>query len=292
MLKKSKLSYGLTAFIDILGFGSQVASANSGHDLQELLKGINQIRKAFEHKPTDPSAKAMHAAYGKSVLAFSDSVIVNVPLASRMTEIEGTFDALMSELHSMAFAQATCIEHALFMRGGVDLDWWYRDGTTLVSKSLANAYALEGAATVPVIAVTDRVYDFLANHSGRAAYTEDYDPLPTMIREYSGVVAGKAINIRHLDYLSIFAREVDWTPTLANRKALLSLPAEQRDQQMEAWRLENLRYWFAGHARTIELAHSRGHPASIQAKYEWLAEYHNEVASGYTGADPACVCVV
>lgn len=292
MFKKSKLSYGLTAFLDILGFGSQVASANSGDDLKELLKGVSQIRRAFEHKPKDPSAKAIHAAYGKSVLAFSDSVIVNVPLASRMTGIEGTFDALMSELHSMAFAQATCIEHALFMRGGVDLDWWYRDGTTLVSKSLANAYALEGAASVPVIAVTDRVYEFLANHSGRAAYSKDYDPLPAMIRKYSGVVAGKDISIRYLDYLSIFAREVDWTPTPANRKALLSLPAEQRDQQMEAWRLENLRYWFAGHARTIELAHSRGHPASIQAKYEWLAEYHNEVASGFTGSDPACVCVI
>lgn len=292
MLKKSKLSYGLTAFIDILGFGSQVINANSSYDLEELLKCISQIRKAFEHNPKNPSDKEMHAAYGKSVLAFSDSVIVNVPLASEMTEIGGTFDALMSELHSMAFAQATCIEHALFMRGGVDLNWWYRDGTTLVSKSLANAYALEGAASVPVIAVTDRVYSFLANHSGRAAYSDDYDPLPSMIREYSGVVAGKPITIRHLDYLSIFAREVDWTPTPTNRKALLSLSAEQKDQQMEAWRLENLRYWFAGHARTIEHAHSRGHPASIQAKYEWLAEYHNEVAPRFTNADPACVCVV
>jgi len=209
-----------------------------------------------------------------------------------MAEIEGTFDALMSELHSMAFAQATCIEHALFLRGGVDLGWWYRDGTTLVSESLANAYALEDSASVPVIAVTDQVYKFLANHSGRAAYSEDYDPLPAMIREYSGVVAGKAISIRHLDYLSIFAREVDWTPTLANRNALLSLPNEQRDQQKEAWRLENLRYWFAGHARMIELAHSRCDATSIHAKYEWLAEYHNDVALGFTGADPACVCVV
>ena len=292
MLKKSKLSYGLTAFIDILGFGSQVASANSGYDLEELLECIGRIRKAFDYKPKNRSKKEIHAAYAKSVLAFSDSVIVNVPLASEMTEIEGTFDALMSELHSMAFAQATCIEHALFMRGGVDLNWWYRDGTTLVSKSLANAYALEGAASVPVIAVTNRVYEFLANHSGRAAYSEDYDPLPTMIREYSGVVAGKDINIRHLDYLSIFAREVDWTPTLANREALRSLSAEQKDHQMEAWRLANLRYWFAGHARTIELAYSQGHPAAIQAKYEWLAEYHNEVAPGFTDDDPACVCVV
>ncbi len=292
MVRKSKLSYGLTAFLDILGFGAQVANANSGADLEGLLRSISQIRNAFDHKPKDPSEKEMHYASGKSVLAFSDSVIINVPLASKMTKLAGTFDALMSELHSMALAQAACIEHALFMRGGIDLGWWYRDGTTLVSKSLANAYALEGEASVPVIAVTDRVYEFLAHHIERAAYSEDYDPLPAMIREYRGEVAGKAISIRHLDYLSIFAREVDWTPTLANRNALLSLPIEQRNKQKEAWRLENIRYWFAGHARTVELAHSRINVASIQAKYEWLADYHNEVAPRFTVSDPACVCVV
>lgn len=292
MLKKDKLSTGLTAFIDILGFGAQVTSATSPHDLEEILEGIGQIRKAFEHDPEDASDRAVHAVYGKSVLAFSDCVIVNVPLASRMTEIEGAFDTLIGELNSMAIAQATCIRHALFMRGGVDLNWWYQDGSTLVSKSLVNAYALEGEASVPVIAVTNQLYEFLANHSGRAAYSNEYDPLPTMIREYSGVVAGRAVNIRHLDYLSIYAREIDWTPTPANQKALRLLPDEERDQQMEAWRLENLRFWFANHARAIELAISQDHPLSVRAKYEWLADYHNEVAPRFTDEDPACICVV
>ena len=292
MLKRSKLTYGLTAFLDILGFKAQVEGANSGSDLEGLLESIGRIRKAFEHRPKDPSAKAIHHAFGKSVLAFSDSVIVNVPLVSRMTEIQGTFDALMSELHSMALAQATCIEQALFLRGGADLGWWYRDGTTLVSGSLANAYSLEGAATVPVIALTERLHGFLATHKGREAYSRDYDPLPAMIREFSGSIAGKDIRIRYLDYLSILAREVDWTPTPVYRNALQSLPEEQRDEQKDEWRLENLRYWFAGHARTIELAYSRADVPSIQAKYEWLAGYHNEVAPGFTGSDPACVCVV
>lgn len=150
----------MTAFIDVLGFGSQVANACSGYDLQVLLKCISRIRKAFQHKPNYPSATAIHAANRKSVLAFSDSVIVIVHLASRITEIEDTFDALTCELHSMVFAQATCIEHALFMRGGGDFDQWYRDGTKLVSKSLANAYALKSEAFVLVIAVAHRVYDY------------------------------------------------------------------------------------------------------------------------------------
>ncbi|MCE4556269.1 hypothetical protein [Pelomonas cellulosilytica] len=292
MIKKSKLSFGLTAFLDILGFGAQVATANTQGDLQALLKSIKRIRKAFEHKPRDAAEREIHAAYAKTVLAFSDSVIVNVPLASKMTEVSGTFDAFMSELHSMACAQASCIEHALFLRGGVDLDWWYRDGSTLVSKSLANAYAQEGTACVPVIAVTDRVYEFLAKHQERKAYSTDSDPLPRMIREYTGVVAGKSIHVRFLDYLSIFAREIDWTPTSSNRSFLLGLPEEARDQQMEAWRLENLRYWFAGHARTIEMAHGGTNVPSVQAKYQWLAEYHNAVALVFTQGDPSCICVL
>lgn len=292
MLDESKLSTGLTAFIDILGFGAQVTSATSKHDLEELVRCVSLIRTEFEHEPEETSDRDVHAAYGKSVLAFSDCVIVNVPLASKMTEIEGTFDTLLGELNSMAIAQARCIGHALFMRGGVDLGWWYHDGTTLVSKSLVNAYALEGKASVPVMAVTDRLYEFLANHIGRTYYSDEYDPLPPMIREYSGVVAGKAVKIRHLDYLTIYAREIEWIPTRADQEALRFLPAEQKDQQMEAWRLEGLRYWFAGHARTIELALSQAHDPKVRAKYEWLAEYHNEVAPRLTDNDPACVCIV
>jgi hypothetical protein len=292
LFRKSKLTHGLTAFLDILGFTVQVKDAEPGSNVEGLVGSIRLIRKAFGHGARDSSTKAIHLAYGKSVLAFSDCVIVNVPLVSRMTELQGEFDALMSELHSMALAQATCIEHALFLRGGVDLGWWYRDGTTLVSRSLANAYALEGTASVPVIALTDQLYSFLARHTERLAYSEDYDPLPAMIRRFSGFVAGKQISIRYLDYLSILAREIDWTPTPAYKNALLSLPEEQRDAQKDAWRLENLRYWFAGHARTVELAHSRVDEPHIRAKYEWLAEYHNEVAPGFSEGDPSCVCVV
>ncbi len=40
-------------------------------------------------------------------------------------------------------------------------------------------------------------------------------------------------------YLSIFAREVDWIPTLANREALRSLPAEQKDEVAPGFTDEN-----------------------------------------------------
>ncbi|MFW5329681.1 hypothetical protein [Hydrogenophaga sp. ZJX-1] len=292
MFDKSKLTYGLTAFLDILGFGAQVLSVTPEEDLEGLLNDIRLIRKEFEHEPSDPSDQEIHLAYGKTVLAFSDSVIVNIPLVSRMVSISGEFDALGSELHSMALAQFICIENALFLRGGVDLDWWYLDGTTLVSKSLANAYSLEGKACVPVIAVSNKLYSFLENNSGRRNYSPDIDPLLANFRRFSGEVAGKTIDIRFLDYLSIVAGEIDWSATPAKLKFLASLDDEQKDKQKWAWHQENLRTLFAVHARTVEMAHSRCEEASIQAKYLWLAEYHNEVASEFSIDDPSCFCAV
>lgn len=292
MFKKSKLSYGLTAFLDVLGFGSQVLMAQDKDDIDSVLESVSLIRDAFEYRPNDSTVRDTQKAYRKSVLAFSDSVIVNVPLASRMTEIQGTFDGLMSELHSMAVAQAKCVENGLFLRGGVDLDWWYRHGETLVSKSLTVAYGLEGSACVPVIAVSERVFKYFSEHHGRSYYAKSADPFPSLVRRFIGDVCGTPVDVHFLDYLSAFAGEIDWTPSKSNRNHLLSLPAEERDAQMEAWRRENLTYWFAGHARMIELANSRTNVSSVQAKYKWLADYHNEVAPNWTDGEDSCVCVV
>lgn len=44
MIKKSKLSFGLTAVLDIRGFGAQVAIAHSQGDLQALLKAHSPSR--------------------------------------------------------------------------------------------------------------------------------------------------------------------------------------------------------------------------------------------------------
>jgi hypothetical protein len=292
MFKKSKLSVGLTAFLDVLGFGAELENVTTSADIEALLQAVSLIRKAFDYKPDDPDVRAMQKAFGKAVLAFSDSVIVNVPVASEMTRLEGSFDGLMSELHSMAVAQANCVENGLFLRGGVDLDWWYRDGSVLASKGLAVAYALEGESCVPVIAISENLRKFLSGHAGRTAYSKSSDPFPGLIRHYSGVVHGKAIDIQFLDYLSTFAREIDWTPSLANRNHLLTLPSDDRDKQLELWRQENLAYWFAGHARLVELAHSRAAIPSVAAKYKWLADYHNDIASNWVPGEPSCVCVV
>lgn len=292
MFKKSKLSTGLTAFLDILGFGAEVGRANTVHDLKSILDDISLIRKAFDYKSDDPIVRDLQESFGKSVLAFSDSVIVNVPLSSEMTRSEGHFDGLMSELHSMAVAQAHCVENGLFLRGGVDFDWWYRDGSTLVSKGLAASYALEGASCVPVIAITEKVRNFLGKHLGRTAYSSSSDPFPRLTRHFTGEVYGKHLDIYYLDYLSMFAGEIDWTPSLANRSILLSLPREERSAKQEIWRQENLAYWFAGHARIVELAHSRTNADSVQAKYRWLSDYHNDVASRLVPDEPSCVCVL
>jgi hypothetical protein len=151
-LPQKNIYIGITAFLDVLGFGDRVLKADKIADIDAIAKDIRKIQTEFEFKPKDKFIKKAHSYYKKTVLAFSDSVIVNVSLQSQMTMIQGTFDPLMSELVDMALAQSQCVNSGLFLRGGVDIGWWYRRGSTLISKSLVGAYKWEKRANVPMIA--------------------------------------------------------------------------------------------------------------------------------------------
>lgn len=48
------------------------------------------------------------------LLAFSDCIVISVPLRSDLAEHEGTFDVLMSELTSFAWAQGACVLRGIF----------------------------------------------------------------------------------------------------------------------------------------------------------------------------------
>jgi hypothetical protein len=261
-LSQKNVSVGITAFLDILGFGNRVLSAQSIQDIDDIAKDVKRIQKNFDYKSEDSSVRELQKHYKKTVLAFSDSVIVNVPLQSRMTEMQGTFDAVMSELSSIAFAQAQCVNSGLFLRGGVDIGWWYRRGATLASQSMVRAYKTEGQANVPVIALTDDLYDFLAKNIGRKNYSADYDPFPRLFRKYSASGAKGKVSFWYLDYIDVFAESIDWITSKSQHQQYRAASADERDRIMEAGYTRNREIWFTHHARTIEAAHAVAAPKS------------------------------
>ena len=283
-MSRKNISLGVTAFLDILGFGDRVLTATSVKDVDHIAKDVRRIQEEFDYKPKDPAIREIHGHYKKTVLAFSDSVIVNVPLQSEMTELEGTFDSLMSELSSMAFAQARCVNQGLFLRGGVDLGWWYRRGSTLVSQSMARAYKAEGAADVPVIALTDDLYQFFSGHTARQHYSDDIEPVRRLLRQYSASGPRGQVTYWYLDYISTFAESIDWITSKAHHREYLIADPDKKEEVMEKGYKKNLDSWFAHHARAVENAHARASSEKVKQKYVWLAAYHNEIAPRFTKA--------
>jgi hypothetical protein len=149
-------SIGVTAFLDVLGFGDRVLEATDKTHIDAVVKDVRKIQAAFDLPPKDKHSKESRAASKKTVLAFSDCVVINVALKSQLSDLLGTFDSIISELSLMALAQGECAAEGLFLRGGVDLGWWFRQGSVLVSESLVRAYKAETTADVPVIRLTSR----------------------------------------------------------------------------------------------------------------------------------------
>lgn len=288
-MQQKNISISITAFLDVLGFSDRVLNAKNTADVDAITKDIRKIQSEFDFKPKDKLTREVHANYKKTVLAFSDSVIVNVPLQSEMTDLEGTFDALMSELSSMAFAQGRCVTSGLFLRGGVDLGWWYRRGATLISQSMVRAYKAEGRANVPVIALTDDLYEYFSRHSHRSFYSNDIEPVRRSLRHYSEQGPNGMVSFWYLDYITIYAESIGWSTSRAQHQAYLAATSQDKQKIMDDGYRTNLTSWFDHHARTIELAHEDSNVSSVKSKYEWLAAYHNEIAVKFTNA-PSCRC--
>jgi hypothetical protein len=283
-------SVGVTAFIDILGFGARVLDVKSFEDLVNINNSVELIREAFDCGTVDDLTKKVQKIYKKTVLAFSDSVIVNFPIKSGATKYEGTFDPVMSEISGFGMAQGTCVKEGLFIRGGVDLGWWYQSGKTLISQSLTRAYYSEGMAGAPVLALTDNLYKFLAEHSHRDFYAKDADPINDSFRKYEGVVKGKNASFWYIDYLRICLESIGWVRSQSQLDAYKNAPpnTDERQKIIDAGYCKNIDDWLTKHAVNIKTAHTLADKKS-QSKYVWLAAYHNEYAEKYS-SNENCFC--
>lgn len=286
-MEEKDISVGVTAFIDILGFGNKVLAAESIDDIKEIHKGVKLIQDAFDFETDDALTREVQEMHKTTVLAFSDCVIVNIPLESDATKYEGTFDPIMSEITSFAYGQGICCLNSLFVRGGLDLGWWYQEDATLISQSMVNAYKAEGAVSVPVIALTDRVFDYFSNHSHRDFYSEDYDPIPRVFR----TVEIKGKKHLYIDYMTICLEAVGWQRSNEQLNEYRLSSPEDKDKIMNEGYRNNIDEWLKTHSENIKRAYAEASDDCVKAKYEWLANYHNEIANNFT-RNQECQCII
>lgn len=283
-MQRKKISAGITAFIDILGFGDRVVKADSFQDIESVEESVQIVRNAFDYAPKDPLTLESQKTSGIKILAFSDSVIVNVPLQSESTKYGGTFDPIMSEIQGFAYAQGICVQKSLFIRGGVDIGWWYQNGSILISQSLTQAYRAEGKAKYPVIALTDDLVKYFSEHSDRNFYSKKFDPISTSLRKVS--LDGKEVYF--IDYIKICLDSLNGVLSPKQRERYLASPGDKKQSIINDAYHSNIEAWLVPHAKNIEAAHALAAP-KVKEKYEWLAEYHNEIARKYSGSDN-CLC--
>lgn len=287
-LELDDLSTGMTGFIDILGFSAKVSAAKTIEDVRDIHKCIKVVQDNFEFLNNDDFTTQVHELNMKKVLAFSDCVVINIPLESESTKYSGSFDPIMMELLNLAFSQGMCVHQNLFIRGGLDLGWWYNQGDTLISSGLVNSAKREESANVPVIALCDSLYDYFEKHPDRNSYSKDIDPIPAMFKFYQD----EKTSFYYLDYIYLCLNNMDWCPVGDERDLYQQASENQKDTMRNEGYQNMVDRWLKGHARIIEKAAS--HVSSIpkvHSKYIWLSQYHNEVAKGFT-LNSECMCNV
>ena len=270
------LSSGITAFIDLLGFGGRVSCAETTEDLSSILDSLKFVRHEFNDSVEDDIKELTAATY----VAASDSVIINLPLKSKISELTGEFDNIMNEITGFAYSQSQCVLKGIFLRGGIAQGWWYKEKDLLVSQSMVNAYSLEEKICYPVIGITKDLYDFLDQHSGKKAY--GYNPLDRTF----GKTKVKGSEVIYLDYIQVCTDAIDGD--VQNAK---NFTGEEKNNFLNETRHQNVEIWFKAHKEQIIQAYKAVSPPNekVLEKYLWLAKYHNEKAELFNLSDE-CVC--
>jgi len=284
---EDNLSVGITAFIDILGFGEKILNAESFDDIKIIKQEIEQIQKEFDFESKDEQISELQKSHKKTVLAFSDCVIINVPLQSEATEYSGTFDPLMNELVGFAYTQGSCVLNSIFLRGGVETGWWLQEGSTLMSQSLVDSVKRESSADVPVIALCETIYKYFSDHDHRKFYSEDDDPIKSMFREYKT----DDDSFFYIDYISICLRSLDWHRSRSQLNKYQASSPEEKDEIVTSGHRDNVDDWLCEHARNIEEAYKIAPNKKVKYKYQWLSNYHNEISEKYS-TNTSCQCKV
>ncbi len=281
--QKQYLSFGMVAFVDLLGYSDRVRALETPEELIALETQVLRVQKWFQHKPTEELEKQEHKLAAKTVLAFSDCVVVSVPFHSTLAKFQGDFDVMMAEVSSLGMAQGQCAVNGIFVRGGADFGMWYRRGATLISPAMVNAYHLEGAVCVPMIGLTDEFYQHLAQHKHRSFYSKDIDPL-RLIRRFEKLPNGSSQWL--IDYVPLCLESVDGALSAEEKVEYRDAGPERRDEIMNTAFARDCKDWARWHADEIKKGFAGSDVASVKAKYEWLAQYHDDALGRFFSAPP------
>lgn len=283
-LSKRFVNVGMVAFVDLLGFSARVLAVETEDDLKAIEVDVRRVQKWFGHRPKDDGAREIQKLQSKTVLAFSDCLVVAVPTYSELAGSEGDFDVQLGEIVALAYAQGLCVLNGIFVRGGADYGLWYKRSDTLISPAMVCAYDLERTAVVPMIAISDDLMKHFQDHPHRKFYFEDPDPVDRYFREFT-LPSGE--NIWMIDYLPLTLGELDGTLTSAEKDAYRTADPKGKENLRNAAWIRAIHDTSVEHKNQIVNAYTSAESEKIKIKYSWLAEYHDGAIRRFLENPPA-----
>ena len=236
----------LVAFIDVLGFGSQVLAIKDEAALKRACATLTAVQAAFylpNANKVRSKQKKTNKDWGMSTLALSDSVVIAIsPTCPAMSNM-GKSDFWGYSIYGLAQAQYDCIlKHGIFMRGGFATGPFLFNKDRLVSPAQVEAYHIESkVGQVPVIALSHKTYLWIQQNSKGPTGVANWQ------EKYFRILRQAAFDppLYFLDYLRVAIDDADGEP----------VPLLQRHK---------------------ELIQSALAASKAKEKYLWLAKYHND----------------
>ena len=283
-VKKTSISDDecLVAYIDIMGFASEIKQAKTQKHLLDAYNKIRFVQEAFDHPSASDNpaeTKELNKQYGRRVIALSDAIIVvfnpkNIKYPS--TAFGDLFGLFFSDL---SLAQGQCVNRGIFLRGALAIGTFHYAKNVLLSPALAIAYELESKGVVnPVIVMPEYIRNKVDETCALDPWENKDQPGRTFFRQY-GKRKWLGERLFYLDYLGIMLNEVHSGYSKKERVIMAAANKAERYSLVDKVKARNFRksaaLYLKQHRQTLEEAFKSAPSKRIRKKYLWLMKYHN-----------------
>src|ERR1700733_6724335 len=87
--RSSRTTLAMVGFLDLLGFSHRVETVKTDEGLLTIASDVEKIRELLEFRSTKKSTNEVHRILDKTVLAFSDCVVMAISLETEMVKVGG-----------------------------------------------------------------------------------------------------------------------------------------------------------------------------------------------------------
>jgi len=275
--QKIKLNTAIVVFIDILGFRNRIYDVDSDESLLRAYQDIRILHKLFDKEPDSKITRASQKIIAKTVLAFTDALIISLDFESVYAKVSGIFDTISSELYIIGLNQANAITRGIFLRGGIASGFYFssKSEDIIISSAMVKAYETENKTVYPIISLNEQFYEYFANHPDNDVYADENAPCYDLIASFDHPANGDKIYFIDYFHITVGAAQ-NWFCDEDRKKYIAEKDHGKKKEILNTSYLKNELSFVEAHKNAIKAELEKNHAAEIIKKYIWLKDYHNK----------------